>query len=68
MNVGTKDRVTRVVAAVPMLVCSVLAPLPWLVRLLALALPAVYLLGTALAGTCLGYTLLGRSTCPRTTP
>ncbi|HEX5656345.1 MAG TPA: DUF2892 domain-containing protein [Polyangiales bacterium] len=63
-NVGSKDRVARLVAALPMLVCSVMAPLPLAARLAAFAAPAVYLLATALRGTCLGYALMGRSTCP----
>jgi hypothetical protein len=63
-NVGKGDRIARVVAALPMLVCSVMAPLPLLARMAAFALPAVYLLFTAVRGTCLGYALMGRSTCP----
>jgi hypothetical protein len=63
-NVGNRERVARSVAAVFMLVCSVLAPLSLAVRVAAFAVPAVYLLFTALRGTCIGYTLLGRSTCP----
>ena len=41
-----------------------LAPLPLLVRVLALGGGAAYLLGSALVGTCLGYRLIGVSTCP----
>lgn len=62
-NVGNKDRLFRVFAALPLLVCSVLAPLAPLPRILAFGLPGVYLVFSALAGTCLGYRLMGRSTC-----
>ncbi len=63
-NVGTADRIARAVAGVGMLLCSVMAPLPWAVRVAALGGMGVYMLFTALAGTCLGYRLIGRSTCP----
>lgn len=63
-NVGTPDRLARAVAALALLTCSVLAPLPLGVRVAAMGAPGLYMLLTALAGTCLGYTLMGRSTCP----
>jgi len=63
-NVGTADRIARAVAGVGMLVGSVMAPLPWAVRVAALGGMGAYMLFTALAGTCLGYRLIGRSTCP----
>jgi hypothetical protein len=63
-NVGHWDRVGRAIAAVLMGTCAVMAPLPLVVRIAALGLPAVYIALTALAGTCLGYRLTGRSTCP----
>lgn len=63
-NLGSADRVVRVVVALGMATCAVLAPLPPLVRLLTFGVGAVYMLGTALVGTCLGYRLMGRSTCP----
>lgn len=63
-NLGNRDRLLRALAALPLLTCSVMAPLPISVRLLAFALPGVYILLTALAGTCLGYALMGKSTCP----
>lgn len=63
-NVGNRDRLARTLAAVPLLACSVMAPLPLIARLLALAAPAVYLLFTAVSGACLGYALTGKSTCP----
>ena len=51
-----------------MLSCSVMAPLPYAVRVPAFGLMGVYMLFTALAGTCLGYRLMGRSTCPLESP
>ena len=62
-NLGTKDRILRAVAVLPLSFCAVLAPLPGWIRIVALGAPAVYLLFTALAGSCLGYTLMGRSSC-----
>ena len=62
-NVGNPDRLARVAAAAMMLTCSVLAPFSLEIRVLAMALPALYLLGSALAGSCVGYRLMGRSTC-----
>jgi hypothetical protein len=46
-----------------MLVCSVLAPLPLLVRVLGFAVTGTYLLLSAWLGSCLGYRLLGKSSC-----
>jgi Protein of unknown function (DUF2892) len=63
-NVGSADRVGRALGGVAMLVCSVMAPLPLLVRVTALGGMGSYLLFTAVAGTCLGYRLMGKSTCP----
>jgi hypothetical protein len=63
-NLGTLDRLARLVAALPLFVCSVMAPLPLAARVAAFALPACYMILTALAGSCLGYRLMGRSTCP----
>jgi hypothetical protein len=62
-NVARRDRALRAVAGVGMLVCSVFAPLPPFVRLLALGGGGVYLLATAVFGACLGYRMLGISTC-----
>jgi hypothetical protein len=62
-NVGTADRVARGMGALGMATCAVMAPLPLGVRVAGFALPAVYLLFTALVGTCLGYRLMGKSTC-----
>ena len=63
-NAAGWDRAVRALAGVGMLTCSVFAPLPLLVRVLALGGGGVYMLGTALVGTCLGYKLMGLSTCP----
>lgn len=63
-NVGTKDRVLRVVGAIAMGAAGALGPGPLGLRLGAFGGLAVYLVVTAVAGTCLGYTLMGRSTCP----
>ncbi len=63
-NIGNRDRLLRVTAALPLLACAFLAPLPLPARLAACAAPGVYLLLTALLGACLGYRLMGRSTCP----
>ena len=62
-NVARRDRAVRAVAGCGMLVCSVFAPLPPLVRLLALGGGGVYLVATAVFGSCLGYRMLGISTC-----
>jgi hypothetical protein len=63
-NLGTTDRWLRTLAATTMLVCSVQAPLPLLVRVIAFGGMGLYFLFTAVAGTCLGYKLMGKSTCP----
>ena len=63
-NIASWDRVLRALGGVAMLICGVFAPLPLLVRVLALGLGGTYMLGTALAGSCLGYRLMGYSTCP----
>jgi hypothetical protein len=63
-NVGNIDRVARSIAVLPLIACSFLAPLPLATRIIAFAVPAAYMLFTALKGTCLGYRLMGKSTCP----
>ncbi|MFO0614857.1 MAG: DUF2892 domain-containing protein [Polyangiaceae bacterium] len=63
-NVGNWDRIGRGIAALLMITCAVLAPLPLGVRIAALGLPALYMAFTALRGTCVGYRLMGMSTCP----
>jgi Protein of unknown function (DUF2892) len=62
-NLGSADRIGRVVAAVALFAGSILAPVPLLAQA-ALALAGVYMLGSSLVGTCLGYKLMGVSTCP----
>jgi hypothetical protein len=63
-NLSGVDRVFRALAASALLTCSVLAPLPLGVRMLAFGTMGVYLLISAVAGTCLGYRWMGKSTCP----
>ncbi len=63
-NVGNADRLGRFIVSLAMSTCFFMAPLPLPVRLAAFLVPALYVLGTALAGHCIGYRLLGRSTCP----
>jgi hypothetical protein len=63
-NVGSFDRIARLLAALPLVVCSAMAPFPLWMRLALFVPPALYLGGSSLAGTCLGYKLMGRSTCP----
>ena len=62
-NLGSADRIGRVVAAVALFAVAYAAPVPLLAQL-ALALTGVYMVGTSLVGTCLGYKLMGVSTCP----
>ena len=62
-NLGNLDRALRSNAVVALVTCSVVAPLPLLVRVPVFGLMAAYLLYTALAGSCLGYALIGKSTC-----
>lgn len=63
-NLSTFSRVLRAGGGLALLLCSVMAPLPLLVRIAGLGGMGAYLLFTALAGSCLGYTLLGMSCCP----
>ncbi|HEY6081593.1 MAG TPA: DUF2892 domain-containing protein [Polyangiaceae bacterium] len=63
-NLGGTDRFLRVTFALVLAGGSFVAPFSLTLRLLGFALPALYVLGTALTGTCLGYKLMGRSTCP----
>lgn len=63
-NTAGWDRMVRALAGAAMLVGSLFAPFPLLVRVLALAVGGIYMLATALSGTCLGYRLIGFSTCP----
>ena len=62
-NLGNVDRALRAIAAVALLIASIIAPLP-LMAAVGLALTGVYMIGTSLVGTCIGYKLIGVSTCP----
>ena len=59
-NVGTIDRVIRIVLGIALLAMVVIADAPW--RWIGLV--GIVPLLTALAGTCPLYSLLGLSTCP----
>ena len=63
-NVASWDRALRAIAGAGMIVGSIFAPLPILVRVLVLGGGGLYMLETALVGTCFGYKMLGISTCP----
>lgn len=63
-NTGNWDRILRAVAGVAMIICGILAPLPFVVRVLALGAGGAYMIGSALVGSCLGYKMMGISTCP----
>ena len=62
-NVGTFDRITRLIAALPLAVCAFVAPFTPAVRAVAFGAPALYFAATALAGVCLGYRWMGKTTC-----
>jgi hypothetical protein len=62
-NLGGADRVFRALGGLALLTCSVLAPLPLGVRMLAFGTMGAYLLFSALAGGCWGYRWMGKSTC-----
>jgi hypothetical protein len=62
-NVGTPDRVIRVVLAAAALLGAVLIGLPSALGIVLLVVAAV-LVGTAAVGSCPAYQLLGLSTCP----
>lgn len=60
-RMGPGERLARAAGAAALLTCGVAAPLaPWL-RLIAFAVPGVYLLMTAVVGRCLADRLGGRS-------
>lgn len=63
-NVGSSDRLFRALGALALLTCSVMAPLPLLVRVGMFGALGAYLMFTALAGTCFGYAIMGKSSCP----
>ena len=62
-NVGTPDRVIRVVLAAVALIVAGLIGLPSALGIVLLVV-AVVLVGTAAVGFCPAYRLLGMSTCP----
>jgi hypothetical protein len=62
-NLGTLDRFLRLLGGIALVVCGALAPLDPLLRVAALMLPGLYVLGTAAFGACLGYRLLGIASC-----
>jgi hypothetical protein len=63
-NVGGTERFLRLIAAMGFFTCSVMAPLPWAVRVATFGVLGCYMVLTAISARCLGYRLLGRSTCP----
>jgi len=62
-NVGNADRFFRMLAALGLITCAVMAPLPLMVRLGAFGVMGAYLLFTSATARCVGYSLMGRSTC-----
>jgi len=63
-NVGNTDRFLRMMGAIALTLCAVMAPLPLAVRLGGFGLMGAYLLFTSAVGRCVGYSLMGASTCP----
>lgn len=63
-NVGTIDRVFRVLGALAAVMGAFVAPLPVAVRVPVFGAMAVYFLFSAFTGSCIGYRLMGASTCP----
>jgi hypothetical protein len=62
-NLGSADRILRLLAGLAMISCAAVAPMALLFRLTAFGATGVYLLVTASLGTCGGYALMGKSTC-----
>lgn len=62
-NVGNLDRILRALAGLVMLACSVIAPLPLIVRVAGFGVVGGYLLLSALVSSCACYALMGKSTC-----
>jgi hypothetical protein len=62
-NLGRVDRTLRACAGLALCMCSIFAPLPLLVRVLAFGVTGCVLFLTALVGACPGYALLGISSC-----
>ena len=63
-NLGTADRIGRIVASLAMVIAAVALPWPGVIRLPVFLGLAGYMIMTSVAGTCLGYKLMGYSTCP----
>lgn len=61
-NVATWDRTLRLCAGLALFLCSIFAPLPLTVRVLAFGVLGCYMFLSALLGWCACYSLLGRST------
>jgi hypothetical protein len=59
-NLGTVDRIARLVAALPLVARALLAPFAPLTRAVAFGVRVVSLVATALGGLCLGYAPLRR--------
>lgn len=62
-NVGTPDRIIRVVLAAVAVVAAILVGLPSALGIVLLVVAAV-LVGTAAVGFCPAYRVFGVSTCP----
>lgn len=63
-NVGTWDRVLRVLTGMALLAGVFMTPVPVPVRVLVFGGMGVYLVITAVSGICFGYSIMGKSTCP----
>jgi len=63
-NLGTADRIARIVASMLMVIAAVAGPWPASFRLPVFLGLAGYMVLSSLAGTCLGYKLMGVSSCP----
>jgi hypothetical protein len=63
-NLGSTDRIMRIIGAIALAVCAFAAPLAPALRLSLFGGLSGYMMLTALAGSCLGYKLMGKSTCP----
>ena len=61
-NIGTGNRIARAVGALLLTMCAIAGPYPLTLRLLAFALPALYLVVTALVGSCAFKAVMGRLT------
>ena len=62
-NVGSLDRILRLLLGIAMLVSIVVVHLSLPIASV-IGVTGGYILLTGLAGSCLGYRMMGRSTCP----